>query len=466
MRICRRGLNFIQVINGRGDVRICGWMKDCIIGNLFENTFEEIYHGEKANRIRERLVSGDFSNCPVEGCHLMANGIVKQNELEIDVIPEYPDELWLAYEGICNYKCTCCSSYSHMREEMGKDYGEKYDIIGEKLKPVLPHVKKISANGRAELFCSTRTMKILNEWEPLAPPDEVSVTLETNGSLFDEEHWRKIENVGRFRLHVAITVMSFEESAYQYLSGTELPISQLESNLRFVKSLREKEIINSLEIATVVQERNFRDLPNFVNRCLDEFGADHVRLRQIVLAGAQDSNLEWFADIRNPYHPYHKEWLNVIEDPALSRPGVDKWFTKENKKTGVHPGIRNKKTLSYVDDILRTDNLASGLKKLIEIGEGDKLSFYGMGRIGKLLIRLISDDGEKIGELYDKNLYDCDFGDFHVIHPKDATDKSEKNTILITASIGQKNIRKQLLDYGFKGKILDLNDLRKALKEG
>ena len=64
--------------------------------------------------------------------------------------------------------------------------------------------------------------------------------LETNGSLFDEEHWKQIENLGKYKLNVAITIMSFEESVYQHLSGVNYPIEKIENNLRYVKNFARK----------------------------------------------------------------------------------------------------------------------------------------------------------------------------------------------------------------------------------
>ena len=189
---------------------------------------------------------------------------------------------------------------------------QRFDKIEEELKKVFPHVKEISANGQGELFASKRTLKMLSEWKPLAPAKECKVSLETNGSLFDEEHWKQIENLGQYNLSVSVTVMSFDEYTYQQLSGVRYPISRIENNLRFIKSLREKGIINYLELATVVQERNFRQLPDFTRRCIEEFGADEVRLRYFLPWGKYSADIEWFADVRNPYHPQSRILLPTI----------------------------------------------------------------------------------------------------------------------------------------------------------
>lgn len=478
MKICDRALNMIQVIDANGELRICGWMKNSLIGNLLDSSFEEIYAGEKAEKIRNKLAAGDYEYCDIDNCPYLANGTIEQHMVEIEEVPKYPEQLYLAYEGICNYHCTCCSSHGNM--EMGRvgNWEKNYDMIEEKLKDVLPHIKLISAHGRGELFASRRILNLLANWQPLAPKEEIKVILETNGSLFNEKNWKKIENLGQYHLRVVITVMSFEEEAYQYLSGTKLPISNLISNLKYVKELREQGIINDFELATVLQERNFREMPEFVKRCFEEFGADTVRVRPIFLCGAQDRNIEWFADVRNPYHPYHQEYLKVMQHPIFKHPKVLMWSGEYLSTVGEHPGIANEKmlrnmnqamhssvrALDNLDKIIRLDNVAESLKKLVKCAGGNKLSVYGMGRAGKLLVKLC-DDKNLFGELYDsKNYGNCCEG-INVIHPDESRLKEKENVILVTVVSAFETIRQELEEKGFPGKICCLSELLKNCKE-
>lgn len=52
--------------------------------------------------------------------------------------------------------------------------------------------------------------------------------------------------------------------------------------------------INYSEIATVLQERNFRTLPEWTDRCLNEFETDKVRIHRFLLKKAMDENIECF----------------------------------------------------------------------------------------------------------------------------------------------------------------------------
>lgn len=324
-KICERILNFVQIVDYKGTVRLCGWLNNNTIGSLSHQSMEEIFHGKYANELRERLLNNDYSMCKIDACPYLAMNDIDNHLVEIDEIPEYPEELHLAFENVCNYHCMSCTIHDVMLKNRAKDLESGYNKIEKELEEVLPHVKRLGANGCGELFVSKRILKLLSEWKPLASPEEITVFLETNGSLFDEEHWKQIENLGQYHLSVAITVMSFDEPTYQLLSGTRLPISQIEDNLRFVKSLREQGIVNYFEIATVVQERNFRTIPEFARRCIKEFGADYVRLRPFMPWGSQEPEIEWFMDIRNPKHPYYSEYKEIQKDEIFRHPLVHDW---------------------------------------------------------------------------------------------------------------------------------------------
>ena len=280
MRLCERAVHFVQVMNEDGAVRLCSWLKDGgVIGYLTQNSLEEIYRSDEARLIQEMHVRGDHSNCNPNQCPYVANNTVDTVSISIDKFPRFPEALYLAYENVCNYRCVMCGIPDCMAKADAKALEDKYTKIDRELEKALPYVKHISANGLGELFVSKHTLRLLSKWKPLAEPNEVSVMLETNGSLFDEAHFSQIANLGKYKLSVAITVLSFEEEIYQELSGTRQSIDQLIENLRYVRSLREKGIIDHLELATVYQDKNYRQLPEFARRCIEEFGADSVRLR-------------------------------------------------------------------------------------------------------------------------------------------------------------------------------------------
>lgn len=420
MRICERGLNFLQIVDHEGSTRLCAWIRwqngGGVIGKLKDESLYDIWHGEKAKELRDKLAKGDYSWCNIDQCPFLSMGTIENHRIELDEIPEYPDTLWLAFEKNCNYSCTCCYTPVCRVSVSRKECEEGYANIENKIRDVLPHVKFLAANGLGELFTSPHILKLISEWKPLAPAEEITVLLETNGSLFDEKHWKQIENIAKYHVRVSITVMSFDEATYQFCSGTKLSIKQIEDNLRFVKSLRDTGIINYLELCTVVQERNFRTLPELTRRFIEEFGADTVRLRPFDDVGSQSPEVEWFMDVRGAYHPYHQEYLDIMKDPIFKNPKVRDWsggrdsengdlLTYLAKKGRSLMGSREQINYDVVKVLAAEDDISSKLEKYFADKGINKIAVHGMGYPGKAFLRAIDGTEVQVDRLIDK--YEC-----------------------------------------------------------
>lgn len=454
MKVCRNAVEFVQVINEEGQVRICGWLKDGgVIGNLSNNTMEEIYHSQAAELIREKHLNRDYSNCNPNACPFVANSNVEKNFIELDEIPKFPPALYLAYENVCNYRCVMCTIPECMKNVDSTARENNLNRIDSELLKVLPYVKKISANGLGELFSSKHILKLLAEWKPIANVEDCSVELETNGSLFNEQNWEKIKNLGQYHLAVTVTILSFDEPVYQELSGTELPISNLINNLYFIKSLREKGIINHLTLATVYQERNFRTLPEFTKRCLEEFSADYVRLRPFEPWREVDMK-DWFKDVRNKYHPYHNEFLETMKDPIFRNPKVHDWGGGKESGLGPEPymGIRNK--FHILENIFCNDNFMERLKKNIKYKH---VVVYGMSVIGRALVNILKDIYE-IPFCMDRAMNGQQYAGISIYDINNIYNLARNVTVIVSLERNEDAVISLLVRVGFE-QILSIKDL-------
>ena len=461
MRICNTGLNFFQVNNDLGDCRICAWTTDCYVGNLIDQSYEEIWNGKRACALRNRLINQDYSKCIIDNCPYLSKNEIDKHVVDIDDIPEYPEQLSLSYDNVCNYNCSTCDIHERYNAADKDQMQQRFDKIEEELKKVLPHVKEISANGQGELFASKRTLKMLSEWKPLAPAKECKVSLETNGSLFDEEHWKQIENLGQYNLSVSVTVMSFDEYTYQQLSGVRYPISRIENNLRFIKSLREKGIINYLELATVVQERNFRQLPDFTRRCIEEFGADEVRLRYFLPWGKYSADIEWFADVRNPYHPYNKEFLEIMKNPIFKHPKVNDWSGGRGSLLGEHPYKKKyDKALAKLKilDMYIHDRTQFAEKLKGAVSNDKPIVVYGVGEIGRLILNQLAGNYTDICAL-DRNAVMNAYQGIKISCPDCEKVSIDGCQVIITPIGDDNNIEMYLKQFGCPDQFIEIDSL-------
>lgn len=466
MRICRNAIYWLQISDHEGSVRSCPWMRDPVVGKLSESNLIDIWHGEKIEIIRQRLAKGDYSCCRIDACPFLSMGTIEKNLVEIERIPEYPPEIYLAFERNCNYRCTSCKTPEYVPDCDPKIKEQGYINIYNKISPILPYVRTISANGLGELFVSKYALKILSEWKPKAPKEKLHVVLETNGSLFNEANWKKIENLGQYDLHVAITIMSFDEHLYQILSGTRLPITQIESNLKFVKKLREQGIINHLQLATVVQERNFRLLPEFTKRCIEEFGADSVRLRPFDFQGAAPPEVEWFTDVRCKYHPYNAEYKEIMQHPIFKHPKVHDWSGGRDSQRQELPQIiqlreANKRCNQYREKVKILEMMleeTDWMQSMNEIVKDKNIVIYGIGVIGRKIIEAVIDK-KRIRCILDKFVDDTSFANIEILRPNDVVPEIKTLDVIVTPVFNTGRIEADLREMGYTGNFIDVREI-------
>ena len=453
MKICKRGL-YAQIIDEIGTVRACSGAGYDILGNLRDQTMSEVFNSEAAKKFRQTLLDGTYDFCNEENCPYMANGTLDSFMVEVDEIPEYPMLLSLAYDRRCNYNCTCCISSNN--SPVDRSLQEK---IEKEIKDCLPYVKEFSANGLGEFFVSDSMKRIVSQWHPEEIPD-AEFSLETNGSLFTRENWEQIRNIGAAKLSVAITVMSFDEMTYQFLSGTQYPIDRIMENLRFVRELREQGIVNYLEIATVVQERNFRTMPDFVHKCIEEFGADKVRLRRFLPEKAMNINYEWFFDVRNPLHPYHKEYLKVMSDPIFKDPHVFVWTGDHLSDRGELPAEANYEVMK---ELFLTENIGKKMSDYLISKGCQKICLYAISDIGKALMKVLKDQEIEIECIYDRNTTLTQWNGLSVKKPVFENLRDLQEPLMVTLVARHYEMEEFLRKHGFEGEILCVKEILNAV---
>lgn len=453
MKICRQAL-YVQIIDGIGTVRACGWAGYYLLGNLRDNTMSEVFNSEAAKRFRQTLIDGTYDYCNEENCPYMANNILDSQLIEIDEIPEYPEMVSLAYDRRCNYHCTCC--ISRCDDKMDPVVQKK---IENEIRAALPYVKVFSANGLGEFFVSDSMINLVSEWNP-KEIEGAEFSLETNGSLFNEKNWERIKNIGDAKLSVAVTVHSFDETAYQYLSGTKIKVETVIENLKFMKRLREEGKINYLEIANVLQERNFRTLPEWTDRCINEFGADKVRIRRFLPEKAMDENIEWFFDIRNPLHPYHQEYLEVMKHPIFKDPHVFIWTGDHLSNRGELPAKANYRVMRK---LFLTDDIGARLTDYLKGQEIESMVLYAISDIAEALLKILDGQPIRVLYIYDRNTTLTEWNSLEVKKPLHENLEQTTEPVLVTLVARHNEMEEFLRHQGYEGEILCLDSILEKL---
>lgn len=455
-KVCKHGLNDIWINDADGSVRICGW-SNYFIGKLTQNSLEEIWNGELANEFRESMLDGSYRYCNSSKCPYCANGHLDDMLVEYEV-PEWPGMCNLSYQAQCNYVCKFCREKQYVSCECE---AEKYKKIENEVKKMIPHLKTLFTNGAGEFFCSASIMNLINTVEL---PSNLKIGIETNGSLFNEDNWNRIKKVGDHELEVMVTIHSFNEDTYRYLSGTTLSVNRVKENLKFISSLRKQEIINKFEIATVVCERNFREMPEFVKQCLQEYDMDTIRLRFFEPYSTMDLVTEWFYDVRNEYHPYHSEFVEVMKDPIFMNPKVWKWQGETKSLQAENPYVLEKRRGEALAELIVRERIGDALKKYFKQHSIKKLALYGAAKVGEAYCKILKGYGIPVDVIFDTYASE-EVSDLCKVMAPNEKMVQEYDLILITVNVFESQIVDTLHRLSYKGRVMTVSHLLCAVEE-
>ncbi len=357
MRTCKKCFEWLYVFVN-GDVRCCPWNYK-VVGNLKYNTLSEIWKGEIMEEIRQAFMNGELRYCNEHYCPDCINELetldiseTKMQEM-YDNLPDVPSTINLSYDERCNHACPSCRDKFFKPDSK---YLENLKSITSNIEPYLSQVKTISANGIGDLFVSQELLDMLSRFRPQR--DDFDIHIETNGALF-KKNWDKLKHFGDYSFTVSVTPNSFDRETYKYLAGID-DLDKFEESLSFITQLKHQGKINRIRIIMVIQDSNFRQIPQFIKKAIDVYDADEVILRPIFgWFGLKEDDL-LYKNVLNPCHPYNKEYEEIIKDPILSDSRVFNWAYDVPQESIEFPTLAMKREY---ESLMRSNSCVKPKKK-------------------------------------------------------------------------------------------------------
>ncbi len=362
---------------------------DIKIGNIIEQNIDEIWLGERAEKLRESFRDGSFRYCRATSCPFLENKsleVMDDDEFEDKSTPlRLPSVIYLANDFVCNHSCPSCR---HDIYRADKDYLDKFNRAGEVLLPLLNQAEEISSCGNGDLFSSPHMIKLLARVKPQR--NDFKFQIETNGVLFNEGNWEKIKNLHDSNISVVVTPNSYNKTTYEYLNGGHDDYNELMDSLNFIRDLRRKNRIKEYSISIVVQESNYTELPSFIERSFDEFEVDHVIVKPLYRWFKMSDEDFWFKDVLNPMHPYHKSWKQMMDSPILNDKRVYLWGAKNIHKAMRHPAYVYEDMIMAQNKLIANENdLVNKIREHVDELESSSITFYGDNMITETVVSLL-----------------------------------------------------------------------------
>ncbi len=263
---------FVNIIlEPNGSVGLCRHKgTEHSLGNLQENTWQEIWNGEFAQRWRSEFLTGEVSICEREtkdqGCNLcpQLGKMFPENPKELQVQMERPLRLTANFNGFCNLRCQMCDVW-----ELPNGFYTEDNFWKPARETLFPHLKEIDMLS-GEPFLQSDTFKLIDEVSALNPTCQWSIT--TNA------HWKlspKIKKaLDKIQVkNLILSVDSFDPDTYHKIRKP----GDLNRVLQTIESLRhyEKERIDRglsplhMNLNFLIQKDNWREIPQALSFCLD-----------------------------------------------------------------------------------------------------------------------------------------------------------------------------------------------------
>ncbi|MFZ3199633.1 MAG: radical SAM/SPASM domain-containing protein [Candidatus Acidiferrales bacterium] len=205
----------------RGNVRVCCHNWKHSIGNITENSIDEIWNGEALKRVRGAVRAYDFSlGCGYCEWQLASGSLVNLSIRKWDDLPVlssdplWPQQMEFSISNTCNLECIMCdgdtSSAIRANRERRPPLSKVYsDAFFAELRKYLPHLRKARFLG-GEPFLEQECYRI---WDMLSEdriPLPCHVT--TNGTQFNS----RIEKIlDRMPFGIAVSVDGFTKETIE-----------------------------------------------------------------------------------------------------------------------------------------------------------------------------------------------------------------------------------------------------------
>lgn len=303
-----------------------GWL-ETPIGNIQRQSVEEIWNGEKAQKIRLSILDGSFDYCNRARCSFLQSisgpvqriGDVSDNLMQEfirdgrTVLPYGPQEINCSYDNSCNLSCPSC------RTKVLIETTHKQEILAihKKLESeVLQGARLLYISGSGDPFGSPFYRELLRTMRTETMPYLENIHIHTNAQLWTQKLWNTIPK--RTRNFVKTTEISIDAASSDTYAINRRggKFEKLLENLEFVSRLRRHGSLRSVTISMVVQQNNFREMPDFV-RLGNRFRFDTVYFSQLVNWGTFSDEEFISRAVHRRSHPLHHELCDLLQEKDL-----------------------------------------------------------------------------------------------------------------------------------------------------
>ena len=317
MRKCSFPFENIE-IDLNGDVFTCcsNWINNYALGNIYENSLDEIWNGEKARILREKILNGDYSICSKDYCQYRNGdfpmGHLEENEMT-SIMAKMPTIVKLSYDKECNIACRIC------RDNVIKNSAEELQKLDEhfekRILPAMKDAKIVTINAHGDPFGSRHCRKVIKKLMETFP--DIKFDFHTNGTLCDRNLLRRLHVENKIEvMRISVSAATAETYGKIVINGEKL-FEKLKSNLKMLGELKKSQNFE-FYVHFIVNSKNYIEMLDFIDLaeecnatpCFWEFTFDCVWYAK---------NLDKSWEITDENHPEFEKFRKILQDKKFDK---------------------------------------------------------------------------------------------------------------------------------------------------
>ena len=309
--ICTKPFYYAEIAQN-GDIYPCcpGYCNRYSFGNLRENTLEEIWHGEKAQQFRNRILNGDYSGCNLQLCPKerdfdSIDAVREQFHSNNVVLP--PMEIVISYDTECNVACTMCRPSLRKNDETLE---ARNALFQNRIWGSLQSCRLLYLSGAGDPFGSRYGRALIERAGKEFPA--LRFDFITNGVLLTKSMYDRLNLDNKIR-RLAISVHAATAKTYD-LIVKHSSFHKVMNNIAWLAEKKRQGAIDSLSLLFVVSHLNYREIPDFAELAR-EYGslAFFTTCRELPSSLIREEN---FA-VWQPEHPEHDTFFRIMQSSIL-----------------------------------------------------------------------------------------------------------------------------------------------------
>lgn len=285
-------------------------------GNIYQNSFEEVWNSETAQKIRANVINEDYSLCNKNACpYLRLKNFDKRFDREEEdislVMKKYPKHVSFCHDKECNIACIICrdSIWRNTEEEL-KTMNEQ---IETKFLPMLKDAEYVTISANGDPIASRHSRLLIKRIHEVYP--NIKFEIFSNGTLLNENNLREL-GITNSLYNVKMSIHSAHKETYaKIIRNGELYYDKLIQNIHYLSELRKKYDFG-ITLLFVTTSLNYQDIPDFI-RFAENLNADwYISEYSDEQLQSCQKHPEWV--IINKNHPEHQKLIEVLHDKVFT----------------------------------------------------------------------------------------------------------------------------------------------------